>query len=51
MYQKLLLLDTARKYFTVSQIKTYIDALSDAGFTHLQMYLLMEWWFLIPLAR
>lgn len=38
MYQKLLLLDTARKYFTVSQIKTYIDALSAAGFTHLQLY-------------
>lgn len=38
MYQKLLLLDTARKFFTVSQIKTYIDALSAAGFTHFQLY-------------
>ena len=38
MYQKLLLLDTARKFFSVSQIKTYIDALSAAGFTHLQLY-------------
>ena len=38
MYQKLLLLDTARKHFTVSQIKTYIDTLSASGFTHLQMY-------------
>ena len=38
MHQKLLLLDTARKFFSVSQIKTYIDALSAAGFAHLQLY-------------
>lgn len=37
MYHNLLL-DTARKYFTVSQIKTYIDTLSAAGFTQLQLY-------------
>ena len=38
MYEKTLFLDTARKYFSVEQIKTYIDTLAAAGFTQLQLY-------------
>lgn len=38
MYEKTLFLDTARKYFSVEQIKTYIDALAAAGFSQLQLY-------------
>lgn len=39
MFYKILLLDSARKYFSPAQIKEYIDVMAESGFNQLQLYL------------
>lgn len=38
-FYKILLLDAARKYFSPTQIKQYIDVMVESGFNQLQIYL------------